>query len=58
MVGMARIVLGMLSDFFKLGVLIMRPFSEIRAENLILRRQLAKYLERGIKPRRMDGATP
>jgi len=35
----------------------MRPASAIRAENLVLRRQLAKYIERGIKPRRMDSAT-
>ena len=35
----------------------MRPASAIRAENLVLRRQLAKYIEQGIKPRRMDSAT-
>jgi len=57
MAGSARIVLGLLSDFLKLGILFMRPASEIRAENLVLRRQLAKFIERGVKLRRVDGAT-
>ena len=35
----------------------MRSSGAIRAENLVLRRQLARYLERGIKPRRVDYAT-
>jgi hypothetical protein len=34
----------------------LRPASAIRAENLVLRKQLAAYLERGIKPRRLDHA--
>jgi putative transposase len=29
----------------------------IQAENLFLRRQLALYIERGVKPRRIDPAT-
>ena len=57
MVGLARIVLGLFLDFLKLGILFLRPASAIRAENLVLRRQLAKYVERGIKPRRMDPVT-
>ena len=57
MLGLTRIVFGLLSDFLRLGVLFLRPASAIRAENLVLRRQLAKYIERGIKPRRADGAT-
>ena len=40
----------------KLAVLFLRPASAIRAENLALRRQLAAYIERGIKPRRLDHA--
>ena len=31
--------------------------STIRAENLVLRKQLAFYIERGIKPKRVDHAT-
>jgi hypothetical protein len=34
----------------------LRPASGIRAENLVLRKQLAVYIERGIKPRRLDQA--
>jgi hypothetical protein len=29
----------------------------IQAENLFLRRQLALYIKRGVKPRRIDAAT-
>ena len=47
----------MLWDALRLGVLFLRSSSAVRAENLILRRQLARYIERGIKPRRMDHAT-
>ena len=35
----------------------MRTSSAIRAENLVLRRQLARYIERGVKPRRVDHET-
>jgi hypothetical protein len=35
----------------------LRTSGEIRAEKLVLRRQLARYIERGIKPRRVDYAT-
>ena len=52
-----RMIVGLLVDVFKLGVLFLRSSSTIRAENLVLRRQLAKYVERGIKPRRVDWAT-
>lgn len=34
----------------------MRSSSDICAQNLVLRRQLASYIERGIKPRRLDHA--
>src|SRR6266581_4405355 len=44
-------------DLLRLGALFLRSSSAIRAENLILRRQLARYIERGIKPRRVDHAT-
>jgi hypothetical protein len=35
----------------------LRPASAIRAENLVLRKQLARDIERGIKPQRADHAT-
>jgi len=34
-----------------------RSSQSIQAENLFLRRQLALYIERGVKPRRIDPAT-
>ena len=37
--------------------LVLRLPRSIEAENLFLRRQLAIYKERGVKPRRMDPAT-
>jgi hypothetical protein len=48
---MARTIVAVLWDFLKLGGLLLRPASAIRAENLALRKQLAAYRERGIKPR-------
>ena len=38
-------------------VLLFRSTEALRAENLFLRRQLALYLERGVKPRRIDAGT-
>jgi putative transposase len=35
----------------------LRSTSAIEAENLFLRRQLALYVERGVKPRRIDSVT-
>jgi putative transposase len=37
--------------------LLLRPRESLEAENLFLRRQLALYQERGVKPRRVDAAT-
>jgi len=34
-----------------------RSQRSIEAENLFLRRQLALYIERGVKPRRVDSAS-
>ena len=56
MLQLARAIVGVVSDILRLGVLFLRPSSAIRAENLVLRRQLARYIERDIKPRR-DCAT-
>jgi hypothetical protein len=41
----ARVVVGIVSDILRLGVLFLRSSSAIRAENLVLRRQLARYIE-------------
>ena len=57
MVRLARAILGIVSDILSLGVLFLRSSNTIRAENLVLRRQLARYIERGIKPRRVDHVT-
>jgi hypothetical protein len=52
----ARAILEVLVDLVRLVGLFLRPASAIRAENLALRKQLASYVERGIKPRRLDHA--
>ena len=57
MLHLVRAVVGVLSDLWRLVVLSLRSTNSVRAENLILRKQLAWYIERGIKPRRMDHAT-
>jgi hypothetical protein len=57
MVRLARAIVGVISDVLSLGVLFLRSSRAIRAENLVLRRQLGRYIERGIKPRRVDHAT-
>jgi len=54
---LARIVLRIFADLAGLVVLSLRPWRSVEAENLFLRRQLALYLERGAKPRRIDAAT-
>ena len=57
MLQLARAIVGILSDILRLGVSFLRSSSAIRVENLVLRRQLARYVERGIKPRRVDHVT-
>ena len=57
MLQLARAIFWVLSDVLKLGVLFLRSSTAIRAEKLVLRRQLARYIERGIKPKRVDYAT-
>src|SRR5258706_2154263 len=42
----------------ELGRPLIRPRRSLEAENLVLRRQLGLFKERGIKPRRIDVATP
>jgi transposase InsO family protein len=50
----ARAIVEVLVDLVKLAGLFLRPARAIRAENLVLRKQLAAYIERGVRPRRLD----
>jgi transposase InsO family protein len=52
----ARAIVEVLVDLARLVGLFLRPAGAIRTENLVLRKQLAGYIERGIKPRRLDHA--
>src|SRR5260370_12941012 len=54
---LARAFVGVFSDVLRLLLLFLRSSRAIRAENLVLRKQLASYIERGIRPRRVDHAT-
>ena len=56
MLPLARAFVGVASDVVRLIASFLRSSKAIRAENLVLRKQLASYLERGIKPRRVDHA--
>jgi len=56
-IAFARIVLLLLADLVALVRLAIRPRQAIAAENLVLRRQLSLYKERGVTPRRLDAAT-
>ena len=57
MIALARMVMGLLADWIGLLALTVRPRQSIEAENLVLRRQLALFKERGVKLRRVDAAT-
>lgn len=57
MIAFARIVLRVLTDLVGLVALSMMLRRSVEAENLVLRRQLALFKERGVKPRRIDAAT-
>jgi putative transposase len=52
-----QIIFRLLADLFGLIALSVRPRRSIEAENLFLRRELALFKERGIRPRRVDAAT-
>jgi hypothetical protein len=56
MLQLARAIVGVACDILGLMVSFLQSSTTIRAENLVLRRQLASYIERGIKPRRVDHA--
>jgi len=57
MVSLLAIVGRLLEDAWRWVLLVFRSMESIQAENLLLRRQLALYIERGIRPRRIDPAT-
>jgi hypothetical protein len=46
----ARAIVGLGLDVLSVVVSFLRLFTAIRAENLVLRRQLSRYIERGITP--------
>jgi putative transposase len=54
MLRVSRIVIELLVDLMRWLLLAFRSSQSIQAENLFLRRQLALYIERGVKPRRVD----
>jgi putative transposase len=49
--------LNLFADMFRLVILTLRSRNSLAAENLFLRKQLAIYQERGIKPRRISDPT-
>ena len=57
MVGLIRMLLHVMLDVGKRVLLACRARRSIAAENLVLRRQLALYKERGTRPRRIDALT-
>jgi len=52
-----RTVLRLLFDFLTFARLSLRSRAHLAAENVFLRKQLALYLERQVRPRRADPAT-
>jgi putative transposase len=57
MLRLAKILIQLFADMLCLCGLAFRSSRSIKAENLFLRRQLALYIERGIRPRRVDPVT-
>ena len=57
MIVFVQVILRLLADFVGLLTLSVIPRRSVEAENLFLRRELALYQERGVKPRRVDAAT-
>jgi hypothetical protein len=57
MANFAMIALRLIEDAVRWVVSLFRSTKLPEAENLFLRRQLALYMERGVKPRRIDAAT-
>jgi len=57
MILLVRLLFRLLADVVQFTALVFKPRQAIVAENLILRRQIALFQERGIQPRRIDAAT-
>src|SRR6266446_5281893 len=57
MITLAKIAARLIEDAFLWLVLLFRSTESVHAENLFLHRQLALFMERGIRPRRVDSAT-
>jgi hypothetical protein len=57
MVDLLKIASLLVEDAFRWVLLLFRSAEALRAENLFLRRQLALYIERGVRPQRVDAAT-
>jgi len=53
----SEILIGLVAEALRWLRLTFRSSRSVQAENLFLRRQLALYIERGVKPRRIDPAT-
>jgi len=57
MVSLLKIARLLVEDACRWVLLLFRSAEALRSENLFLRRQLALYIERGVRPRRVDPAT-
>jgi transposase InsO family protein len=57
MAALAWIALRLIEDALRWLMLLFRSKESVRAENLFLRRQLALYMERGVRPRQIDAPT-
>jgi len=57
MILLVRLLLRVLADVGRFTCLLFKPGQAIAAENLVLRRQIALFRERGIRPHRVDAAT-
>jgi putative transposase len=57
MLKVLEIVIDLMADLLRWLLLAFRSSQSIQAENLFLRRQLALYIERGVKHRRLDAVT-
>ena len=54
MVTLFSVVGHLIEDTGRWAMLLLRSSKSVRAKNLFLRRQLALYIERGVRPRRID----
>lgn len=54
---MVRTALALLADLLRLLRLMLQSRTQLAAENLFLRKQLACYIERQVRPRRTDAAS-